>query len=188
LRPGYVLFSVMGNVKGQDIKSSIPETSLALYSFSDQWIFLNTINTLRFIINGEERLTIGKMERIDSNVRSGGVREVLGIEIPFSLAVKLSRASKLEAQIGLYEFELKPEQIAEIKRFVSYFPAAERKESPTQLMVVPKSEPATGSRNERVRPATPARSTGGYIRGPRGGCYYLSGSGRKVYVDRSLCN
>lgn len=27
-----------------------------------------------------------------------------------------------------------------------------------------------------------------YIRGPRGGCYYLSGSGRKVYVDRSLCN
>jgi Protein of unknown function (DUF4236) len=35
-----------------------------------------------------------------------------------------------------------------------------------------------------------SRSTSGhgYIRGPRGGCYYLSGSGRKVYVDRSLCN
>lgn len=27
-----------------------------------------------------------------------------------------------------------------------------------------------------------------YIRGPRGGCYYLSGSGKKVYVDRGLCN
>lgn len=28
-----------------------------------------------------------------------------------------------------------------------------------------------------------------YIRGPRGGCYYLSGSGRKVYVkDKSLCD
>jgi hypothetical protein len=26
------------------------------------------------------------------------------------------------------------------------------------------------------------------IRGPRGGCYYYSSSGRKVYVDRSLCN
>lgn len=40
-------------------------------------------------------------------------------------------------------------------------------------------------------PRTPTRATGssrGYIRGPRGGCYYLSGSGRKVYVDRSLCN
>lgn len=27
-----------------------------------------------------------------------------------------------------------------------------------------------------------------YIRGPRGGCYYITGSGRKQYVDRSLCN
>lgn len=27
-----------------------------------------------------------------------------------------------------------------------------------------------------------------YYRGPRGGCYYYSSSGRKVYVDRSLCN
>lgn len=33
-----------------------------------------------------------------------------------------------------------------------------------------------------------SNSSGRYIRGPRGGCYYLSGSGRKVYVDRSLCN
>ncbi len=35
-----------------------------------------------------------------------------------------------------------------------------------------------------------ASSSGGraYIRGSRGGCYYLSGSGRKVYVDRDLCN
>jgi len=27
-----------------------------------------------------------------------------------------------------------------------------------------------------------------YIRGPRGGCYYVTASGRKQYVDRSLCN
>lgn len=36
----------------------------------------------------------------------------------------------------------------------------------------------------------PTRSTADriYIRGPRGGCYYISGAGRKVYVDRSMCN
>ena len=36
----------------------------------------------------------------------------------------------------------------------------------------------------------PTRSTADrvYIRGPRGGCYYISGSGSKVYVDRSMCN
>ncbi len=29
---------------------------------------------------------------------------------------------------------------------------------------------------------------GGYTRGPRGGCYTFSASGKKRYVDRSLCN
>lgn len=50
---------------------------------------------------------------------------------------------------------------------------------------------------EPVRVITPAesypeprRSTASriYIRGPRGGCYYISDSGGKVYVDRSMCN
>lgn len=27
-----------------------------------------------------------------------------------------------------------------------------------------------------------------YIRGPRGGCYYINGNGNKTYVNRSLCN
>lgn len=30
--------------------------------------------------------------------------------------------------------------------------------------------------------------TSGYIRGSRGGCYYINRNGRKVYVDRSYCN
>jgi uncharacterized membrane protein len=30
--------------------------------------------------------------------------------------------------------------------------------------------------------------TRGYYTGPRGGCYTYSASGRKRYVDRSLCN
>lgn len=33
----------------------------------------------------------------------------------------------------------------------------------------------------------PASSYRTYYRGPRGGCYYLTGSGRKQYVDRSMC-
>jgi hypothetical protein len=35
---------------------------------------------------------------------------------------------------------------------------------------------------------TPLRYSSRYIRGPRGGCYYITGSGRKQYVDRSRCN
>ncbi|HKO44863.1 MAG TPA: SH3 domain-containing protein [Pyrinomonadaceae bacterium] len=47
----------------------------------------------------------------------------------------------------------------------------------------PKPLPPSGGYTPRSNDANPH-----YIRGPRGGCYYISSSGRKVYVDRSMCN
>jgi hypothetical protein len=35
--------------------------------------------------------------------------------------------------------------------------------------------------------AFPAAAAGPYHRGPRGGCYTFTASGRKRYVDRSMC-
>lgn len=65
-------------------------------------------------------------------------------------------------------------------------------ETPRQQTVAPDYEPPTPSVPHRESsPETSTRTTGAsrsYIKGPRGGCYYFSGSGRKVYVDRSLCN
>jgi hypothetical protein len=45
----------------------------------------------------------------------------------------------------------------------------------------------TNSNNIRLKsqPSSPSRS---YIRGKRGGCYYVNSNGNKTYVDRSLCN
>ncbi len=41
----------------------------------------------------------------------------------------------------------------------------------------------------RAAPATPAKpGERKYIRGPRGGCYYISASGKKNYVDHAFCN
>lgn len=40
-------------------------------------------------------------------------------------------------------------------------------------------------------PAVRSRTTSSYrtyIRGPRGGCYYINSNGNKTYVDRSMCN
>ncbi|WOK07058.1 hypothetical protein RT717_00290 [Imperialibacter roseus] len=61
-----------------------------------------------------------------------------------------------------------------------------------------KAEPihSTNQPNIDTGPVTsPAKSSSytpktskSYHRGPRGGCYYYSSSGKKVYVDRSLCN
>ncbi|MEK6283246.1 MAG: hypothetical protein AABN95_23055 [Acidobacteriota bacterium] len=70
---------------------------------------------------------------------------------------------------------------------------------PTEQTVAPVYVPPTtpSRRRENLPETTPSAggssrpgtgSDRGYIRGPRGGCYYISGSGRKVYVDRSLCN
>jgi hypothetical protein len=64
-------------------------------------------------------------------------------------------------------------------------------ETSRQQTAEPNYQPPPKVPRRESSPETSPRSTSvdrGYIRGPRGGCYYLSGSGRKVYVDRSLCN
>ncbi len=44
---------------------------------------------------------------------------------------------------------------------------------------------------KKIEPEPPTITESGdrkYIRGPKGGCYYINGSGKKIYVDKSLCN
>ena len=56
--------------------------------------------------------------------------------------------------------------------------------------------PGTKNRttNAKSEPSTSTPKTGRryeshtYYTGPRGGCYYINADGKKVYVDRSLCN
>ncbi len=44
------------------------------------------------------------------------------------------------------------------------------------------------TKNERSRPTTSRQTaTRTYIRGPKGGCYYVNDRGNKVYVSKSLC-
>ena len=54
---------------------------------------------------------------------------------------------------------------------------------------VPATSTATATATETRSPTTssPQASRGAYIRGPRGGCYYINSRGNKTYVDRSLC-
>jgi uncharacterized protein YgiM (DUF1202 family) len=78
-------------------------------------------------------------------------------------------------------------------RFASDADVREAKPTIDQAPVYPAG---TSSRPARIKAdsatsdtdGSQSNSAGGYIRGPRGGCYHYSKSGRKVYVDRSLCN
>ena len=45
-----------------------------------------------------------------------------------------------------------------------------------------------GSKQRRSTGSSRQSVSKRYHKGPRGGCYYLSNSGKKVYVSRSLCN
>ncbi|WP_159732466.1 hypothetical protein [Sphingobacterium sp. 18053] len=40
----------------------------------------------------------------------------------------------------------------------------------------------------RTNTSKSSSSSRNYIRGPRGGCYYINSNGNKTYVDRSMCN
>lgn len=63
----------------------------------------------------------------------------------------------------------------------------------TSRPVPQRTAPATAmplvSAPARQRASQPYRSSSrsGYIRGPRGGCYYINRNGNKTYVSRSLC-
>ena len=69
-----------------------------------------------------------------------------------------------------------------------------------QATPIPKPEPETktAAASETPKAVTlapaaastagkPSASSRSYLKGSRGGCYYLNSSGNKVYVDRSLC-
>lgn len=47
------------------------------------------------------------------------------------------------------------------------------------------SSPSPKPRTKTSKGSAPRKN--GYIRGPRGGCYYINGNGKKVYVDHSYC-
>jgi hypothetical protein len=61
--------------------------------------------------------------------------------------------------------------------------------APEPVRVIPSTN-NTNSAETNAPPLEPTKPTARrtYIRGPRGGCYYVSDSGRKVYVDHSMCN
>ena len=66
-----------------------------------------------------------------------------------------------------------------------------------QSTIVPPPQPATRSQSAESTPkpvelasakAAPSSSASRtYVKGPRGGCYYLNSSGSKVYVDKKNC-
>jgi hypothetical protein len=71
------------------------------------------------------------------------------------------------------------------KTYVDHSFCNRRSEGTVAKVVTIKSD-TSGSANKEFGRVPPERLT--YYKGPKGGCYYISKKGNKVYVERSLCN
>ena len=61
--------------------------------------------------------------------------------------------------------------------------------APQTQSVAPAPKPAAlSSEKPTAETNTNASTTRTYVKGPRGGCYYLNTSGSKVYVDKKFCS
>jgi endonuclease YncB( thermonuclease family) len=62
--------------------------------------------------------------------------------------------------------------------------------APVESVVVPPQDSVKPADSRAAASTPPAAKPGPkvYTRGPRGGCFFISASGNKTYVDRSLCN
>jgi hypothetical protein len=122
VRPGSVLFEVVASVKGKTVSGSKPTgTAIVITSRADQWVFLGTANHFRVLYNDSERYTLGTMRRVSSDIDYGSVVETLYLDVTMDDIEKLSKANKLEIQIGPLESEIKTEQIASIGRWLKLF-------------------------------------------------------------------
>ncbi len=50
-----------------------------------------------------------------------------------------------------------------------------------------RSSPPASNSSAAAGGQTTVKGNRTYIKGPKGGCYYVTASGRKQYVDRSMC-
>jgi hypothetical protein len=135
---------------------------------------------LFFIISGEAIAQTATVVSTRANLRetpsqSGAVKQ----EVPMDTEIKVLDSKgpwyvvRVDDTVGWMH--------GSTFRFADASPTTSEAETPV---------PSTGIRTTSVgdSPSTPSTSSKGpYIEGPRGGCYYYSASGNKVYVDRSLC-
>ena len=124
-----LVLTVNGLITGTNLQKANPSVSLSFVSQSTEWRYLTGPNTLRVILDGHERIFVGDMKRTYDKVLDGRhvVEQLAMVDVPFSILEKLSRASKIEMQLASDEFELKPNQINDLKDWVNHFPAAKSK-------------------------------------------------------------
>jgi len=91
-----------------------------------------------------------------------------------------STADQETLKLRIKELELR-KQVFELE--------AQKSQQQPQPQSLPQTYCQPSQQLHNVAPSNSSTSrSSGYIRGPRGGCYTFSSSGRKRYVDRGMCD
>lgn len=107
--------------KGQTAAREGMIIGLAVYSSSSEWRFLD--NDSLIVLADGKRLDIGKPISKDSKIdRRGGVDESLAYKISESDLVTMSRATKVEMQIGHVEFSLRSKFMQKLREISETLP------------------------------------------------------------------
>ncbi|MGH9947377.1 MAG: thermonuclease family protein [Pyrinomonadaceae bacterium] len=169
------------------------------------WMLNNELGTLgsnlgRQYLDAESSAKQKKYGLWSGSLEPGAESEVSAVTNPPSTA----SADVYARGIADQPVELFP--IAPVVKQVEGIRNVEPKPSPARVSETPKPAPlASGPTQSEVRPVTSQRNVEptrtpkpdavktespgpAYVRGPRGGCFYINSKGSKVYVDRSICN
>jgi hypothetical protein len=135
----------------------------------------------------EERAREARVLQVRMEVRADSARRSLP-----SSRLRQARLPDLRAAVGLvgaYRADSAARWLAAARTEIT---RREKVENERSRVEAAKRERAAARTQAALRARAytppPSGASRGYYTGPRGGCYTYSASGRKRYVDRSLCN
>ena len=165
---------------------TIPAAVIFLWILSSSGISTNSNNSRNVASNITTPTETAALKSITNRERGFQAGVDYGrTEITKKTKLEPRRVKKLAGQMSSVAKQDQEWELGWIEGYTKEFETARR--SVNDSLTVTKQPPPQQSAQttyQSIRPSANNR----LIRGPRGGCYYISGSGRKVYVDRGMCN
>jgi hypothetical protein len=93
---------------GQKLQRPVERATIGFLSSSKDWKFLRDQSV--YVLADGQRFDLGSAER-DSDLRTGGVSEILVVNVPFETFAKIANSTKVEMRFGSKEIKLKDEHL-----------------------------------------------------------------------------
>lgn len=93
---------------GQKLQRPVERVTIGFLSSSKDWKFLRDQSV--HVLADDQRFDLGSAER-DSDLRMGGVSEILAVNVLYETFSKIANSSKVEMRFGNKEIKLKDEHL-----------------------------------------------------------------------------